>query len=158
MEAHAWELLCGLAFKHTTKITAPHMLALRQIAWLNLTGSQSAALHLITVSSALKKKKKKIPPTCYISRAQKRETERQSSAVTVPEQAMKDEVQGLWMGRKGQSSFVSLTRHSAPTCLPSLPPRRLRLKDSLLKETQQITPIHEQLTSKKGFFWTVTCL
>lgn len=58
MEAHARELPCGFAFKNTAKITAPHMLALRQIAWLNLTGSQSAALRLITVSSALKKKKK----------------------------------------------------------------------------------------------------
>lgn len=62
METHAWELPCGLAFKNTAKITAPHMLALRQIAWLNLTGSQSAALRLITVSSALVKKKKKKNP------------------------------------------------------------------------------------------------
>lgn len=59
MEVHAWELPCGFAFKNTAKITVPHMLALRQIAWLNLAGSQSAALHLITVSSALVRKKKK---------------------------------------------------------------------------------------------------
>lgn len=61
---------------------------------------------------------------------------------------MKDEVQGHWKGRKGASSFVFLTRRSSPTCLPSLPVGKLKLIHSLLKETQQITPINEHLTCR----------
>lgn len=57
MEAYGQELLCAFApKKNTAKITVPHMLALRQIAWLNQTGSQSTAFQLITVSSGLVKK------------------------------------------------------------------------------------------------------
>lgn len=68
MEAYGQELLCAFACKNTAKITAPHVLALRQIAWLNQTGSQSTAFQLITVSSGLVREL----TTCYISIAQRK--------------------------------------------------------------------------------------
>lgn len=135
--------------KNTAKITAPHMLALRQIAWLNQTGSRSNAFQLITASSGLVREL----TTCYISIAQRETRERQSSAVAEPERVMKDEVQGLWKGCKGASSFVFQTRRSSPTCLPSLPAGEPKLIHSSLKETPQITPITEHLAGTKKGYW-----
>lgn len=142
-----------LLVKNTARITAPHMLALRQIAWLNRTGSESNAFQLITVSSGLVRKL----TTCYISRAQ-RELVRDSLALSEPERVMKDEVRGLWKGCKGASSFVFLTRRSSPTCLPSLPAGEPKLIYSLLKETPQITPVTEHLTCKKQLYGNVAYL
>jgi len=53
-DAYGQELPCAfrlVKIKNTAKMTVPHMLAFRQIAWLKLTGSQSSALELITVWS-----------------------------------------------------------------------------------------------------------
>lgn len=69
MEAHSQELL--FAFTSAAKISATHMLALRQIAWLNQTGSHSSAFQLITVLVLWRKQ-----TTCYISTAQKRRRQR----------------------------------------------------------------------------------
>lgn len=77
---------------------------------------------------------------------QEKDTERQSRAVKVPEQAMKDEIQG-GLERGQGCKLICLSDEAFLSNLFTFRPSRETEADILTAEdTQQITPINEHLT------------
>lgn len=141
METYGQELLWAPACKNTAKYTAPHMLALRQIAWLNQTGSQSAAFQLITVSFGLVRKS----TTCYISTAQRKLVWDCLVLSKSRNEWWRMRFGGSGWGARVQARLSFLTRHSCPTCLPSLPAGGSEV-DTLIAERDAANHTHHWKT------------